>query len=289
MASMTVAENIWIRREPRNRFGLIDHGGMSRKTHELFAWLGIDIDPRRELGTLSIASRQMVEIAKAVSFEPDVLIMDEPTSALTDREVAHLFRIVSTLKAQGKGILYITHKMDEVFQIADEVSVFRDGRFIGTHAAADIDSDRLIHMMVGSRAHAALSQAGGRDRRGGAVGARSRTRRRVLRRHLRSSRRRDPGPGRTGGRRSHQRRRDVVRRHSGHRRRDRDRGPPRGHRLAARGDGARHGPADRGSQGTPAASCCCRCSRTCRWRCCVTATSGRASCGRARSRPRAGA
>ena len=149
MASMTVAENIWIRREPRNRFGLIDHGGMSRKTHELFAWLGIDIDPRRELGTLSIASRQMVEIAKAVSFEPDVLIMDEPTSALTDREVAHLFRIVATLKAQGKGILYITHKMDEVFQIADEVSVFRDGRFIGTHAAADIDSDRLIHMMVG--------------------------------------------------------------------------------------------------------------------------------------------
>jgi len=149
MPYMTVAENIWIRREPHNRLGLIDHREMRRRTAELFGWLNIRIDPDDEVGRLSIANRQMIEIAKAVSFSPDVLIMDEPTSALTDREVEHLFEIIATLKSQGKGIIYITHKMDEVFRIADDVSVFRDGRFIATHPAAEIDGDALIRMMVG--------------------------------------------------------------------------------------------------------------------------------------------
>jgi inositol transport system ATP-binding protein len=91
----------------------------------------------------------MVEIAKAVSYESDVLIMDEPTSALTEKEVDHLFRIIRDLKAQGKGIVYITHKMNELFEIADEVSVFRDGKYIGTHSSGDVTRDDIIHMMVG--------------------------------------------------------------------------------------------------------------------------------------------
>ncbi len=130
MPFMTVAENIWIRREPKNRLGFVDHGELNRRTHALFDRLAIDIDPEAEVRSLSIANRQMVEIAKAVSFDSDVLIMDEPTSALTESEVAHLFRIIRQLREQGKGIVYITHKMNELFEIADEVSVFRDGKYI---------------------------------------------------------------------------------------------------------------------------------------------------------------
>jgi inositol transport system ATP-binding protein len=149
MAYMTVAENIWIRREPLNALGLVRHDEMRRRTKELFERLDIGIDPETEVRDLSVASRQMVEIAKAVSYDSDILIMDEPTSALTDREVEHLFKIIRTLKAQGKGIVYITHKMNELFEIADEVSVFRDGRFVGEHPAADVTRDEIIHLMVG--------------------------------------------------------------------------------------------------------------------------------------------
>ncbi|NNU50098.1 sugar ABC transporter ATP-binding protein [Rhizobium sp. WYCCWR 11279] len=149
MPFMTVAENIWIRREPKNRLGFIDHGRMHRMTEELFARLNIDIDPDIEVRHLSVANRQMVEIAKAVSYNSDVLIMDEPTSALTEREVEHLFRIIRDLRAQGIGIVYITHKMNELFEIADEFSVFRDGRYIGTHASTDVTRDDIIRMMVG--------------------------------------------------------------------------------------------------------------------------------------------
>ncbi|MBY5350155.1 sugar ABC transporter ATP-binding protein [Rhizobium leguminosarum] len=149
MPFMTVAENIWIRREPKNRFGFIDHGVMHRMTEELFARLNISIDPDIEVRFLSVANRQMVEIAKAVSYNSDVLIMDEPTSALTEREVEHLFRIIRDLRAQGIGIVYITHKMNELFEIADEFSVFRDGRYIGTHASTDVTRDDIIRMMVG--------------------------------------------------------------------------------------------------------------------------------------------
>lgn len=149
MPFMTIAENIWIRREPKNRLGLVDHAEMRRRTQALFDRLAIDLDPETEIQSLSIASRQMVEIAKAVSFDSDVLIMDEPTSALTDKEVAHLFRIIRQLRSQGKGIVYITHKMNELFEIADEFSVFRDGKYIGTHASKDVTRDDIIRMMVG--------------------------------------------------------------------------------------------------------------------------------------------
>ncbi|MGP4751331.1 sugar ABC transporter ATP-binding protein [Agrobacterium pusense] len=149
MAYMTVAENIWIRREPKNRLGLIDHGEMYRRTEALLDRLGIDLDPETRVGELSVASRQMVEIAKAVSYDSDVLIMDEPTSALTEREVEHLFRIIRDLRERGIGIVYITHKMNELFEIADEFSVFRDGKYIGTHASTDVTRDDIIRMMVG--------------------------------------------------------------------------------------------------------------------------------------------
>ncbi len=149
MPYMTVAENIWIRREPKNKFGFVDHAAMFRQTDELFQRLNIDIDPEIQVRDLSVANRQMVEIAKAVSYNSDVLIMDEPTSALTEREVEHLFRIIRDLRAQGIGIVYITHKMNELFEIADEFSVFRDGRYIGTHASTEVTRDDIIRMMVG--------------------------------------------------------------------------------------------------------------------------------------------
>jgi len=149
MPHMTVAENVWITREPKNRFGFVDHAELKRRTEELFARLNIHIDPLVEIQTLSVASRQMVEIAKAVSYNSDVLIMDEPTSALTEKEVAHLFAIIRTLRAQGKGIIYITHKMNELFEIADEFSVFRDGQYIATCASSDVTRDDIIKMMVG--------------------------------------------------------------------------------------------------------------------------------------------
>ncbi|MEH3022303.1 MAG: sugar ABC transporter ATP-binding protein [Pseudomonas oryzihabitans] len=149
MPFMTIAENIWLGREPLNALHLVDHGKMRRQTQALLDRLRIALDPDDNVGELSIAGRQMVEIAKAVSYDSDVLIMDEPTSAITETEVAHLFSIIADLKAQGKGIVYITHKMDEVFQIADEVAVFRDGEYIGLQRADSMNGDGLIAMMVG--------------------------------------------------------------------------------------------------------------------------------------------
>jgi inositol transport system ATP-binding protein len=146
---MTIAENIWIRREPRNRFGLIDHGKMADMTRELFLRLNLTLDPETQVSELTVAQKQMVEIARAVSYESSILIMDEPTSALTEREVEHLFAIIRDLKARGIGIIYITHKMNELFEIADEFTVFRDGKYIGTHASKDVTRDDIIRMMVG--------------------------------------------------------------------------------------------------------------------------------------------
>ncbi len=146
---MSIAENIWIGRECLNGWHMVDHHELHRRTQELLDRLRIKLDPEQPVASLSIAERQMVEIAKAVSYDSDVLIMDEPTSAITDTEVAHLFSIIADLKAEGKGIIYITHKMDEVFSIADEVAVFRDGAYIGLQRADSMDGDRLITMMVG--------------------------------------------------------------------------------------------------------------------------------------------
>jgi inositol transport system ATP-binding protein len=145
---MTIAENIWIGREP-TRFGLVDHRELNRRTRELLNRIGIDLTPERQLGSLTVANQQMVEIAKAVSYDSDVLIMDEPTSAITDKEVDHLFDIIAQLKSQNKSIVYITHKMSEVFTIADDISIFRDGQMVGSGPASDYDQNKLIALMVG--------------------------------------------------------------------------------------------------------------------------------------------
>jgi inositol transport system ATP-binding protein len=149
MPSMTVAENIWIGREPLTRIGLVDHRALGRRTRELLAGLKIDIHPDERIADLTIAGRQMVEIARAVSYESDILIMDEPTSTLSEREVDQLFRIVADLRARGSAVIYITHRINEVFRIAGEVSVLRDGRMVGSDAVERVDRDRLITMMVG--------------------------------------------------------------------------------------------------------------------------------------------
>jgi inositol transport system ATP-binding protein len=147
---MTVAENIWIGREPLRGMGLlVDHAEMGSMTQHLLRRLNVDLDPGAEVGSLTIANRQIVEISKAISFNSAVLIMDEPTSALSEREVLHLFAIIEDLKSHGVGIIYITHKMDEVFAIADEVSIFRDGRFIASHLCTNVDRASLIREMVG--------------------------------------------------------------------------------------------------------------------------------------------
>ncbi|KAA5930257.1 sugar ABC transporter ATP-binding protein [Pantoea sp. Bo_2] len=145
---MTVAENIWLGREPM-KFGLVDHARLNQKTQELLNRLNIRLKADRMVGELSIASQQMVEIAKAVSWDSDIVIMDEPTSALTETEVAHLFTIIRDLREQGKAIIYISHKMDEIFNITDEVSIFRDGSWIASDQTAKYTRQSLITQMVG--------------------------------------------------------------------------------------------------------------------------------------------
>ena len=149
MPPMTVAENIFLGREPLTRLGFVDDRALARRTADLLGALGIDIDPEAQVGELALAQRQMVEIARAVSRDADVLIMDEPTSALSESEVAQLFTIVADLKARGNAIVYITHKIEEIFTIADEVTVMRDGRIVGSLPAGGFDRDQLIRMMVG--------------------------------------------------------------------------------------------------------------------------------------------
>jgi inositol transport system ATP-binding protein len=149
LPTMSVAENIWIRREPLTAFGLIRHAELRRRTRSLLERLHVDIDPDAPLRTLPIAQRQMVEIARALSHAPKLLIMDEPTSALTEREVERLFAVIRELRSQGTAIIYISHRMEELFAIADEISVMRDGRLVGTDRAGNLTRDALIRMMVG--------------------------------------------------------------------------------------------------------------------------------------------
>lgn len=146
---MTVAQNIFLGREKLNRLGLIDHEAINQETAEILKELQIQLSPTDIMGGLSVAQMQLVEIAKAVSYNAKLVIMDEPTSALTEKEVAHLFRIIKDLKERGVAVIYITHKMDEVFAITDEVSVYRDGEFVGRDSSEKLTKEDLISMMVG--------------------------------------------------------------------------------------------------------------------------------------------
>ena len=146
---MMVAENIWLGREPRGRLGLLSPSAMFRKTRELFDEWKIDIDPRARMKDLTVSKQQMVEIAKAISYDAKIIIMDEPTSAIPEREVAHLHGMIKRLTDFGVAIIYITHKMDEVFRISDDITVFRDGKHVGSYPAKELDRDKLIKLMVG--------------------------------------------------------------------------------------------------------------------------------------------
>ncbi len=144
----SVADNVWLGRYPA-RAGFVRERYMHERTRALFEDLDMHIDPARIIGTLSVAERQMVEIAKAVSYQARVLVLDEPTSSLTDREVEQLFRVIARLKERGCGIVYISHKMNEILRISDEVTVMRDGKYISTDKASELTTDKIIAKMVG--------------------------------------------------------------------------------------------------------------------------------------------
>lgn len=145
---MTVAENIFLGREPTKGI-FVDFNKMYKDTQQLLTSLGVDLNPKQKVGKLKVADQQLIEIAKAMSLNAEIIIMDEPTSAITDREVDKLFDIICELKKAGKGIIYISHKMDEIFQIADDITVLRDGHYVNTWQAKDIDNEVLIKSMVG--------------------------------------------------------------------------------------------------------------------------------------------
>lgn len=144
----TVMDNLFLGRYP-TKFGVIDEQFMFKESTKLFASLNMTVNPRTTMRTMSVSQRQMVEIAKAVSYNAKIIVLDEPTSSLTEREVNKLFSIVSDLKKKGVSFVYISHKMDEIFQVCDEVSVLRDGSMVLTEDIKNTDMNRLISAMVG--------------------------------------------------------------------------------------------------------------------------------------------
>ncbi len=147
--TMTVAENLALGREPRTRYGTLDGRRMIASAREKLAHIGADIDPRRALGELSIGMQQMVEIARAVSEDARVLVLDEPTAALSRGEALHLYEVIEERRRAGVGLVYISHRMEEVWQLADRVTVFRDGQYVGTREKDAITPSDVVRMMVG--------------------------------------------------------------------------------------------------------------------------------------------
>jgi methyl-galactoside transport system ATP-binding protein len=148
----SVSENIWLGREPLHRLGplgFLNHRKMHKDTAALMESLEMSIDPAERMGGLSISKQQACEIAKAVSYDASVVVMDEPSSSLTETETSHLFKIIRDLTGRGVAVIYISHKMSEIFQIADDVSVMRDGRMLGTWPSSELDEEGLIKLMVG--------------------------------------------------------------------------------------------------------------------------------------------
>jgi inositol transport system ATP-binding protein len=147
---MTVAENIFLGREPAiGKTGWVNEKKLNENTKELLGSLEISLDPKTRMKDLSIAQMQLVEIAKAISYNSEIIIMDEPTSAITEREVGHLFKIIRPLLKKGVSIIYISHKLDEIFKIADELTVLRDGEYVDTKNINEISRQDIITMMVG--------------------------------------------------------------------------------------------------------------------------------------------
>ncbi|MGG4096515.1 sugar ABC transporter ATP-binding protein [Paenibacillus lautus] len=147
---LTVAQNIFIGREPRRKLRLfLDEHALNRQVKELFERMGLDMDPSIKVSELTVAKQQMVEIAKALSYSADVLVMDEPTAALSETEIEDLFRIIRQLREGGVGIVYISHRMDEIKRITDRITVMRDGQYIDTVSTAEVTTQDIISKMVG--------------------------------------------------------------------------------------------------------------------------------------------
>lgn len=146
---LSVTENIFMGRQPLGRGRRIDKQGMITEAQRLFSRLGVDLDPRRPAQGLSIADQQIIEIAKAISLDAHLLIMDEPTAALSGVEVERLFSVARSLRDEGRGLVFISHRFDEVFDLCDTITVMRDGSYVGTTPAAETNNDELVKMMVG--------------------------------------------------------------------------------------------------------------------------------------------
>ncbi|KIF71702.1 D-ribose transporter ATP-binding protein [Streptomyces sp. AcH 505] len=146
---LSIAENIFMGRQPRRSLGRIDRAAVRERTAALMKRLGVELDPGRPARGLSIADQQIVEIAKALSFDARVLIMDEPTAALTGSETARLFSVVRTLRAEGAAVLFISHRLEEIFELCQRVTVLRDGRWISSQEVAELTEDGLVRAMVG--------------------------------------------------------------------------------------------------------------------------------------------
>ncbi|MEA5455403.1 sugar ABC transporter ATP-binding protein [Sinomonas sp. JGH33] len=149
--AMTVAENLALGREPTTRLGALNRRAMVAQAREKLARVGSKIDPSRELGGLSVGMQQMVEIARAVSENARILVLDEPTAALSRAETLNLFRIINEMRASGVGLVYISHRMEEVWELADRVTVFRDGTYVGTREKEAISPPDVVRMMVGRK------------------------------------------------------------------------------------------------------------------------------------------
>lgn len=143
-----VMDNLWLGRYPLKGV-FVDHAKMYRDTKAIFDELDIDVDPKEKVANLSVSQMQMIEIAKAFSYNAKIVIMDEPTSSLSEKEVEHLFKIIEKLKERGCGIIYISHKMDEIFKICDEITILRDGKWINTVPVKGSTMDEIVAMMVG--------------------------------------------------------------------------------------------------------------------------------------------
>ena len=145
----SVMDNIWLGRYPKMMGIAVNEKKMYKDTKAVFEELGIDVDPKRIMSTMPVSQRQMVEIAKAVSYNSKVIVFDEPTSSLTEEEVDHLFKIINMLRDRGVGIIYISHKMAEIKRISDEITVMRDGTWVATRPAAELEMGQIIKLMVG--------------------------------------------------------------------------------------------------------------------------------------------
>ena len=145
----TVKDNLWLGRYPKVGGFIVSERIMDQRTREIFDELEVTVDPSAVMSTLPVSQRQMVEIAKAVSYDAKVIVFDEPTSSLTETEVEHLFRIINMLRNKGCGIIYISHKMEEILRISDDVTIMRDGQWVATRPAKELTMDEIIRLMVG--------------------------------------------------------------------------------------------------------------------------------------------